>query len=69
MKLNRALSGVVPMRVMLMLHLLSWKIPGAAEDALKGLSQHYPITTALPLASFHLSFCSHREREPHGKEP
>lgn len=69
MKLNAALSGVVLMRAMFMLHLLSWKIPGAlhdrsaAEDALKGLSQSNPTTTALLLASFHFSYLSdHTER-------
>lgn len=52
MKLNTALSGVALMRAMLMLHLLSWKIPGAAENELKRFSQSNPITTALSVASF-----------------
>lgn len=62
MKLNTALSGVVLMKAMLMLHLRSWKKPGAVEDTLKALSQSNPITTAL--ASCHFSYLSdHTERE------
>lgn len=57
MQLGTALPAAVLMRARLTLH-LSWKISGALEDALKGLSQSNLITTALSQASFHFSYLS-----------